>query len=90
MRSGTKPGHHAGHKAAGLGTALAHDARGAFSGVWGCFPGLHTGSDGGKVRPRYGPEHSRAIIPGKKQPGLGQHWHTAQGEAFSGDWGCFP
>ena len=32
----------------------------------------------------------RVIMPGKKQPGLGRHWHTAQGEAFSGFWDCFP
>ncbi len=72
MRSGAQPGHHAGQKAAGLGTALAHDARGeVFSGVWDCFPGLRTGSDGGKARPRYGPAHSRAIMPGKeKSPGI--------------------
>lgn len=50
-----------------------HTALGeAFSGVWDCFPGLHTGSDGGKVRPRCGPTtHSRAIMPGKeKSPGI--------------------
>lgn len=30
MQSGTQPGHHAGQKAAGLGAALAHGARGGF------------------------------------------------------------
>ena len=78
MRSGTQPG---------LGQHW-HTALGeAFSGVWDCFPGLRTGSDGGKVRPRCSPAYSRAIMLGKKQPGLGQHWRTAQGEAFSGVWG---
>ena len=71
MRSGTKPGHHAGQKAAGLGTALAHDARGAFSGVWGCFPGLHTGSGRGQgktpVRSGTQPGHHT----GQKAAGLG-------------------
>lgn len=33
---------------------------------------------------------ARATILCKKQLGLGQHWHTAQGEAFSGVWDCFP
>lgn len=64
MQSGTQPG---------LGQHWRTAQGEAFSGIWGCFPGLRTGSDGGKVRPRCGPAHSRAIMPGKeKSPGIGQ------------------
>ena len=59
MQSGTQPG---------LGQHWRTAQGEAFSGIWGCFPGLRTGSDGGKVRPRCGPAHSGPSCQAKKNP----------------------
>ncbi len=71
MQSGTQPGHHAGQKAAGLGAALAHGARGGFLRRLGLLSGtVHRfGRGQGKTPMRSGAQ--RAIMPGKeKSPGM--------------------
>lgn len=58
MQSGTQPG---------LGQHWRTAQGEAFSGIWGCFPGLRTGSDGGKVRTPMRSGTQRAIMPGKEK-----------------------